>query len=146
MLEKARNGEPRREHSHHVVCTPHTSYPPFNCIVDELEISYEHFVILIRYLQRKSPVSRQPPRPRGPAWLTGNRTPDNTLIFRIQIRTRTAQNRALTQIQVRTETAQRGQQADSGPDRIVAAEGDTTHVSGPTARCCDGLMESRATR
>ena len=28
------NGEPRREHSHHVVCTPHTSYPPFNCIVD----------------------------------------------------------------------------------------------------------------
>ena len=74
------------------------------------------------------------------------RTPDNTLIFRIQIRTRTAQNRALTQIQVRTETAQRGQQADPGPDRIVAAEGDATHVSAPTARCCDGLMELRATK
>ena len=33
------NGEPRREHSHHVVCTPHTSYPPFNCIVD---VDHEH--------------------------------------------------------------------------------------------------------
>ena len=32
------NGEPRREHSHHVVCTPHTSYPPFNCIVDFIAV------------------------------------------------------------------------------------------------------------
>ncbi|KAI5887113.1 uncharacterized protein SCHCODRAFT_02088889, partial [Schizophyllum commune H4-8] len=71
-----------------------------------------------------APRTHSPSPPRSPTNSPHSRahccrTPDNTVIFQIQIRTRTAQNRALAQIQVRTETAQRGPQADSGPDRIV---------------------------